>query len=117
MDLRPLSPREALDALEAYLDAHIMYLPDGRIHGLSNAMAILRTRYFSTDDTVANSILFSLKPTDFEHLVESLYFEIGYLTEMTKPSHDGGRDIIATKNEPGQERKNINTVQKMAKCS
>jgi restriction system protein len=103
MDLLPSSPREALDALEAYLHVHLLYLPDGRIHGLSDAMAILRTRYFSTDETVANSILFSLKPIDFEHLAESLYLAMGYLTEMTKPSHDGGRDIIATKNEPGKK--------------
>ncbi len=105
MDLLPSSPREALDALEAYLHVHLLYLPDGRIHGLSDAMAILRTRYFSTDETVANSILFSLKPIDFEHLAESLYDAMGYLTEMTKPSHDGGRDIIATKNEPGKKEK------------
>jgi restriction system protein len=105
MDLLPSSPREALDALEAYLHVHLLYLPDGRIHGLSDAMAILRTRYFSTDETVANSILFSLKPIDFEHLAESLYVAMGYLTEMTKPSHDGGRDIIATKNEPGKKEK------------
>ena len=105
MDLLPSSPREALDALEAYLHVHLLYLPDGRIHGLSDAMAILRTRYFSTDETVANSTLFSLKPTDFEHLVESLYNKMGYLTKMTKPSHDGGRDVIATKNEPGKKEK------------
>jgi len=105
MDLLPSSPREALDALEAYLHVHLLYLPDGRIHGLSDAMAILRTRYFSTDETLANSILFSLKPIDFEHLAESLYVVMGYLTEMTKPSHDGGRDIIATKNEPGKKEK------------
>src|SRR5260370_42676956 len=70
-------------------------------------MAILRTRYFSTDETVANSILFSLKPIDFEHLAESLYVRMGYLTEMTKPSHYGGRDIIATKNEPGKKEKSL----------
>lgn len=105
MDILPSSPREALDALEAYFHVHLLYLPDGRIHGLSDAMAILRTRYFSTDETVANSILFSLKPIDFEHLTESLYVTMGYLTEMTKPSHDGGRDIIATKNEPGKKEK------------
>lgn len=105
IDLLPSSPREALDALEAYLQVHWLYLPDGRIHGLSDAMAILRTRYFSTDETVATSILFSLKPIDFEHLAEALYVRMGYLTEMTKPSHDGGRDIIATKSEPGKKEK------------
>lgn len=105
IDLLPSSPREALDALEAYFQVHGLYLPDGRIHGLSDAMAILRTRYFSTDETVANSILFSLNPIDFEHLAESLYVRMGYRTEMTKSSHDGGRDIIATKNEPGKKEK------------
>lgn len=105
MDLLPSSPRQALDALDAYLDVHLLFLPDGRINGLSDAMAMLRARYFSTDDIVANSILFSLTPTDFEHLAESLYFTMGYFTEMTKPSHDGGRDIIATKNEPGKKEK------------
>ncbi len=105
IDLLPSSPRETLDTLEAYLQVHWLYLPDGRIHGLFDAMAILRTRYFSTDETIANSVLFSLKPIDFEHLTEALYVRMGYHTEMTKQSHDGGIDIIATKNEPGKKEK------------
>jgi restriction system protein len=100
-----LSAREALDALEAYYNAHFLHLPDGRSAGLSDAIAILRCRYFSSDEKVANSILYSLKPIDFEHLVESLYIAMGYETAMTQMSHDGGRDIIATKREPGKKEK------------
>jgi restriction system protein len=107
MDLLPFSPREALDALDAYLHAHIYALPDGRIHGLSDAMAILRTRYFSTDDKLSTSVLNSLKPIELEHLVEAIYYKLGYVTQMTKPSHDGGRDIIAMKDEPGKKEKNL----------
>ncbi len=107
LDLLPFSPRKALDAIDAYLDAHIASLPDGRIHGLSDAIAIIRARYFNSSDEVSISILSSLKPTEFEHLVESIYYEMGYITSMTKPSHDGGRDIIATKEEPSQKQKNL----------
>jgi restriction system protein len=106
-DLLPFSPREALDALHAYLHAHIATLPDGRIYGLSDAMAILRARYFNTDNQVFDSVLNSLKPIDLEHLAESLYHAMGFITAMTKPSHDGGRDIIATKDEPGKKERNL----------
>ncbi len=106
-DLLPYGCRGALDALEAYMDVYFLNLPDGRQHGLSDAMAILRSRYFSTDSVVANSVLFSLSPTDFEHLIESLYRRMGYLTKMTKRSHDGGRDVIAIKNESGKKEKNL----------
>lgn len=105
VELLPHSPRAALEALKAYTQVHIMYLPDGRIWGLGDATAIIRAHYFSTDKKVATSVLNSLKPIDLEHLVESLYHAMGFLTKMTKPSHDGGVDIIAEKKEPGRREK------------
>ncbi|SRR6266571_960067 len=107
IDLLPISPRESLDALNAYSHAHLPFLPDGRQIGLYDAQTIIRTRYFSTDNEVATSVLNSLKPTDLEHLIEALYYTIGFTTKMTKQSHDGGVDIIATRDEPSKKEKNL----------
>src|SRR5213078_3180815 len=107
VDLLPLSPREALDALNAYSHAHLPFLPDGRQLGLYDAQTIIRARYFSADNEAASSVLNSLKPTDLEHLVEALYSTIGFSTKMKKRSHDGGVDIIAIRDEPSKKEKNL----------
>src|SRR5579863_1302421 len=99
--------RKALDVLQAFTDAHFRHLPDGRYTGLHDAMAILRTRYFTTDNNIAASVLYSLEPIDLEYLVEYLYREMGYTTEITQLTHDGGIDVIATKDEPGKKEKNL----------
>ncbi|HSW92046.1 MAG TPA: restriction endonuclease [Candidatus Saccharimonadales bacterium] len=101
IDLLPDSPRDALNVIGAFLTIHIIHLPDGRIHGLSDAESIIRARYF--DAKTDNSVLYSLDPTEFEHVVEALYHEMGYSTKMTKATHDGGRDIIADKIQPGSK--------------
>lgn len=101
LELLPDNPREALGVISAYLSVHMAHLPDGRIYGLSDAEDIIRVRYF--DAKVDNSVLYSLDPTDFEHVVEYLYHEMGYETKMTKKTYDGGRDIIADKSVPGKK--------------
>ncbi len=101
LDLLPDNPRDTLNVISAYLTAHIVHLPDGRINGLSDAEDIVRARYF--DAEVDKSVLYSLTPTDFEHVVEGLYDAMGYTTKMTKKSYDGGRDIIAGKTDTGKK--------------
>lgn len=101
LDLLPGSPREAINVISAFLTIHIIHLPDGRIDGLSDAEAIIRARYF--DAQTDNSVLYSLSPTEFEHVVESLYHAMGYATKMTKETHDGGRDVIADKTQAGHK--------------
>lgn len=101
LDLLPHSPRDALNVIAAFLHIHIIHLPDGRIHGLSDAESIIRARYF--DAKTDRSVLYSLTPTEFEHVVEALYHEMGYSTKMTKKSHDKGRDVIADKTRAGSK--------------
>lgn len=101
LDLLPAHPRDALNVISAFLSIHLGHLPDGRIHGLFDAESIIRARYF--DAQVDKSVLYSLTPTEFEHVVEDLYYKMGYKTRMTKASYDGGRDVIATSSESGKK--------------
>lgn len=107
MDLLPTSPRTALDALNAYEKAHLPFLPDGRQLGLYDAQTLIRARYFSTDKEIVASVFNSLNPIDLEHLVETLYYTLGFTTRMTKRTHDEGVDIIATREEPGKRERNL----------
>lgn len=102
LDLLPHQPKVALEGLHAYFLAHIQLLPDGRFSGLQDATAIIRARYIgsygSRDEQVR--LLKSLSPRDFEYVVERLYHAIGYQTQLTPISKDGGRDIIAERKTP-----------------
>jgi len=105
IDLLPDHPRDALNVIDAFGKVHLYTLPDGRIHGLFDAQSIIRARYF--DKTLDRSVLYSLSPTDFEHIVESLYHEKDYSIKMTKRSHDGGRDLIISKNDTTEKEKSV----------
>jgi hypothetical protein len=48
LDLVSYSPREAIAALYAYLLTHYYLLPDGRVTGLEDALAVIRARYLGT---------------------------------------------------------------------
>lgn len=104
LDLLPHNPRGAISALDAYLEAHCMVMPDGRIHGTSDAIEIIRAKYIerprSPDDAIR--LLLDELPRTFEHLVERLYAEMGYATSLTPNQKDGGYDVLATKGKPGQ---------------
>jgi Holliday junction resolvasome RuvABC ATP-dependent DNA helicase subunit len=50
--------------------------------------------------TGVRSSLDSLSGVDFERLIASLFARMGFQIEMTKPSGDGGIDIIATLGKP-----------------
>lgn len=101
LDLLPHNPRHAINALRAYLVAHIQFLPDDRIKGLGDAIAIIRAKFIESPYSV--DFLEKIDPYEFEHLVESLYHKMGYATTMTQRTHDGGKDIIAEKNKPGEK--------------
>jgi restriction system protein len=104
LDLLPHNPRLALAAIDAYLTAHFMVLPDGRINGLDDAMSIIRARYIGRLATSEGKrqVFFELSPRDFERLVERLYQAMGYTTILTPPGRDGGRDVIASRVGAGQ---------------
>jgi len=102
IDLLPLSPKLALDALHAYFLAHIQLLPDGRFQGLQDAMALIRAKFIETPQ---NSLLLSLDPYQFEHVIDALYTEMGYTTTLTQKTYDKGRDVIAEKKGVGEREK------------
>jgi restriction system protein len=99
LDLLPHHPATAIAAIEAYNLAHYYLLPDGRCHGLSDAVAVIRAKYIEpiTEDNLAETV----EPRDFEFLVAALYLMSDYKVEVTRQTRDGGHDIIATKDERG----------------
>ena len=100
----PYSPYKAIKALSAYHDAEVSYMPDDRIIGIGQCVEIIEAKFIYTNSGLENSIL-GLKPREFEWLIEVLYKDIGYETELTPVTRDGGKDIIATiKREDGNEK-------------
>lgn len=85
--------------MESYGLAHLAFLPDGAIYGFFNALEIIRAKFIGVPrakDEYLN-VLKGLAPRHFENLTEALYHCLGYQTELTAPSKDGGRDVIARK--------------------
>lgn len=113
IDLLPHEPRYAINALHAYLVAHIQLLPDGRAQGLQDAIAIIRAKFI--DESHPIEIFKDIDPYQFEHIVEALYYEMGYTTAMTKKTHDGGKDIIAEGKEIGKREKILIQCKKQGK--
>ena len=95
LDLLPGSPDRALAVVSAYLHAHIGVLPDLRITGLSDAAAIIRSRYILGETDAHHHVLSTIHWRDFEFLVAALYEAKGYEVEVTRGQKDGGRDVIA----------------------
>ncbi len=106
-DLLPHCPKEALQALSAYTLAHAQFLPDGRLNGLLEAAELIRAKFIGTPESTGERIdaLLDITPREFEHLVERLYAAMGYATELTPATRDGGRDVIATITAPGSRQR------------
>jgi restriction system protein len=104
LDLLPERPRSAISALEAYLEAQILWLPDGRIHGLTDAMAVIRAKCIERPRSENDAIRLLLiePPRTLEHLVERLYSAMGFKTRLTPRQNDGGYDVLAAKIDAGQ---------------
>jgi restriction system protein len=107
LDLLPHWPMTAIEALDAYLLAHVQQLPDGRIDGLQDAQAIIRAMYIGNPVSAAEKLelVYQLGDRRFEHLVESLYDAMGYETALTSAKMDGGRDVIAVRKTPGEKQR------------
>ncbi|MFD8494866.1 restriction endonuclease [Amycolatopsis sp. NPDC059657] len=101
LDLLPHSPQQAIDAITGYLHVYRGTRPGGRSEGLLDAIAIIRARWIE-DLSAGTQALFQLSPRDLELVVAALYRQLGYTVELTPPSRDGGRDVIATRALPGQ---------------
>ena len=105
LDLLPHFPKRALEGLKAYLMAHVQWLPDGRLTGLSDAIELIRAKFIGVPDRAKDKadLLNSLSSREFECIVERLYNTMGYSTELTPPRADGGRDVIARQSAPGRK--------------
>ncbi|MFJ8431972.1 restriction endonuclease [Kitasatospora sp. NPDC094019] len=101
LDLLPFAPKGAIDVIHGYLAAHFWMLPDGRIDGLSDAMAVIRARRLDPD-AQGRELLFSLSPRELECLTSALYEAMGYTATLTPPQRYGGRDVVSVKEGPGQ---------------
>ena len=105
LDLIPSHPQEAISAINAYFLAHIVWLPDGRSMGLSDAMSIIRARYCNYAHP--SEIVMSLSPRDFEILVAALFERMDYSIEITPETRDGGYDLWGTKTLSGLKETNF----------
>ncbi|MFI9406880.1 restriction endonuclease [Nocardia sp. NPDC052316] len=103
LDLLPHHPAMALEALNAYFIAHAWVLSDTILFGISDAESIIRAYWIGNPKTneEKRKYLTTLTPRAFEHTIERLYNAMGFKTLITPPSADGGRDVIATKTDPG----------------
>ena len=78
-------------------------LPDGRIGGLSDAMALIHAYYIGRDTSDLQATYMSISPRELEVLTARLYTELGYITELTPARRDGGRDILARRTDAGRQ--------------
>lgn len=97
LDLLPRSPKIALEGLNAYLFANIPVLPDVPLQCLFDVAEIIRAKYIGLPGTQVDKVEFlqGLSSRQFENLAERLYDRLEYETELTQPTRDGGRDVIA----------------------
>ena len=109
LDLLPHWPRIAVQALDAYFLAHAQFFPDGRFRGLGEAVDLIRHKFIGMPSTSGDKIehLMEIPPRSFECIVEQLYKEMGFRTELTPEKADGGRDIVAEKNDAGKKEKTL----------
>lgn len=107
LDLLPHWPKNAVEALNSYFLAHAQFLPDGRLRGLGEAIELIRHKFIGMPSTSGDKIehLMEIPPRSFECVIEQLYKEMGFDTELTPEKGDGGRDIIAEKKEAGKREK------------
>jgi len=94
LDLLPDFPKKAIDVVDAFISAHIEYLTDGHITGLSDVISIIQRKYLMSMSP--REILNEMSPRDFEFFVAALFNKKRYLTQVTKETRDGGADIICT---------------------
>ena len=104
IDLLPNYPQLAIQSIKAYDMAHIQYLPDGRVTGLSDAIDIIKAKYMEHSLPVRTTLL-KLISRDFELLVGFLYYKKGYKIKITSKTRDGGYDVLAEKNNRNEYEK------------
>ncbi len=103
IDLLPDKPKLAMNAVEAYIVANSIHMTDHQYIGAKDCVAILQAKYFERGHSP--DILLETDPVKFEWLIEKLYKNLGYSTQLTPASYDEGIDIIATKEPAGHMEK------------
>ncbi|WP_371176326.1 restriction endonuclease [Bacillus atrophaeus] len=103
LDLLSFSPKTALEVLDAYQSVHFMNLPENAINGLLDAQVLIRARYLQNDYSV--DTLLKLSSREFEFLIAKLYKTLGYKVQLTSPTNDGGKDVIAENETIGRKER------------
>lgn len=91
----PVYPIKVIELIQDYFITSIQSMPDDMIEGYYQAIDIIRKRF--VDIKYPKEIFDALKPHEFERLICALYNKIGYSTEWTQATRDGGKDIVAFK--------------------
>ncbi|NME07236.1 restriction endonuclease [Psychrobacillus sp. BL-248-WT-3] len=97
LEFLPSRPYKAIKALENYVISESS-LPDDRIIGIDQCAEIIMEKFINFENPLEK--LTSLKPIEFEWLIEELYKWMGYETTWTPSTRDGGKDIIASIKRP-----------------
>lgn len=113
LDLLPNHPKEAILVLEAYFTANMHFISDHQIWSNADCIDIITAKYYDLEHP--QSLLRDIDPLEFEWLIERLYQEFGYSTELTPKSNDQGIDINAYRNEAGKKEKIIIQCKRMEK--
>ena len=103
LDLLPDHPKDAIKILSSYYLAHCQFMTDHQLFAVEDCTDIIRAKYFDIEHP--RNVLLQIDPIEFEWLVEELFKKMGYLTELTKVSYDGGIDLVAQKASVGKKEK------------
>lgn len=95
VSLLPIFPLKVLNLIRDYIYAGGQFMCDDMLIGLGQASEIVEKRFIITK--YPKELLTELKPVEFEYIINRLFQKMGYCTEWTKATRDGGKDIIATK--------------------
>lgn len=89
------------------MHAHFLNLPDGRFQALADAAALIRARYIGSLEHAEERIgLLNERPSrDLEVITARLYEHMGYRAKLTPPYRDGGRDVIANRDDAGHRER------------
>ncbi len=96
MDYLDFHPRKAIEAIELYFYVHCQFLDRPFwIDRLHDAIALIRGKFIQPQAPL--DVLYELTPREFEYLIGNLFVAMDYDVTVTRPSADGGLDIVANR--------------------
>ncbi|BCN28938.1 restriction endonuclease [Anaeromicropila herbilytica] len=90
------SPMDAIKALSLYLTSECGTMSDFRLIGIGQCIDIIEEKFIK-NFTNKEMALLNLHPRKFEILIYELYCAMGYNSELTPATRDGGKDVIANR--------------------